>query len=284
MALDQVNVDDWELDEHGRPQAPQDKEMSFVDHLEELRWHILRALVAIFVGGIGLFIFSDWYFARVLLGPLKSDFISYDFICQLTGGNLCLAPEEDIVVQAIGVGEQFITSVKMSFIGGFVVAFPYVFYEFWSFIRPGLYAEEQRATRWVILICSILFFIGVSFGFLVIAPFGMYFLVNYTVGGVVNIPTLDSAIGYMMMFTLPAALIFELPVVVHFLARFGLVTAESMRKYRKHSIIGILVLAALMTPPDVVTQILIAVPLYSLYELSIYVAKRAQKQYEADLS
>ncbi|OAV43523.1 twin-arginine translocase subunit TatC [Lewinella sp. 4G2] len=283
MPLDQMNVDDWELDENGRPQPPEDKEMSFVDHLEELRWHVVRSLVAIVLGGIVLFLFRDWYFARVLFGPLKTDFISYEVICELTGGNLCIAPEEDILVQAIGVGEQFITAVKMAFIGGFVIAFPYVFYEFWAFVRPGLYEKEQRATRWVILICSILFFIGISFGFLVVAPFGMYFLTNFTVGGAANIPTMDSVIGYMTMFTLPAAVIFELPVLIYFLARFGLVTAAAMRKYRKHSIIGILILASLMTPPDIVTQILIAVPLYSLYEISIFVAKRAQKEYEEDI-
>ncbi len=278
-----MNVDEWEVDEHGRPTPPEEKEMSFIDHLEELRWHIVRSLIAILVGGIALFVFRDWYFGRVLFGPLKSDFLTYEVLCEWTAGKMCIGPKESVDVQAIGFGEQFITAVKMSFIGGFVVAFPYVFYEFWSFVRPGLYATEQRATRGVIFICSVLFFTGVCFGFLVVAPFGTYFLTNFTVGGAVNVPTMDSVIGYMTMFTLPAALIFELPVAVYFFARFGLVTAETMRKYRKHSIIGILVLASLMTPPDVVTQVLIAVPLYTLYEISILVAKRAQREYEADL-
>jgi len=288
MALDQVDVDDWEVGEDGTPRPPEEKEMSFVDHLEELRWHVMRSLIAIAVGGVLLFLFRDWYFARVLFGPLKADFVSYQYFCQLsnwagTGGALCFAPDEDLTVQAIGFGEQFITAIKMSFIGGFIIAFPYVFYEFWSFIRPGLYKEEQRATRGVIFICSLLFFIGVSFGFFIIAPFGTNFLLNFEVGGAENIPTMDSVIGYMMMFTLPAALIFELPVLVHFLASFGLVTPESMRKYRKHSFIGILVLASILTPPDVVTQVLIALPLYVLYEISVFIAKRAQKKYQAGL-
>lgn len=283
MPLDQVDVDDWEIGEDGVPRPPEDKEMSFIDHLEELRWHVVRSLIAIAVGGVVLFIFRDWYFGRVLFGPLKSDFISYQLICDWTGGNLCLAPAEDVKVQAIGLGEAFITTVKMSFVGGFVVAFPYVFYEFWSFIRPGLYAEEQRATRGVIFVCSLLFFIGVCFGFLIIAPFGTYFLTNFTVGGASNIPTMDSVISYMMMFTLPAALIYELPVLIHFLSRFGLVTAASMRKYRKHSFIGILVMASILTPPDVVTQVLIAVPLYVLYEISVFIAKRGEKAYQSAL-
>ncbi len=288
MALDQVDVDKWELDEDGRPKPPGEKEMSFLDHLEELRWHIMRSLIAIVIGGILLYLVRDWYFSRVLFGPLKSDFISYVWFCRFSewmkmGQVMCIAPAEDLTVQAIGFGEQFITAVKMSFVGGFVIAFPYVFYELWSFVRPGLYKQEQRATRGVIFICSLLFFIGVAFGFFIIAPFGTNFLLTFEVGGAKNIPTMDSVIGYMLMFTLPAAIIFELPVLIHFLARFGLVTAEGMRQYRRHSIIGILVLASVLTPPDVVTQILIAVPLYILYELSVFVAKRAQRAYQADL-
>ena len=199
-----------------------------------------------------------------------------------TGGALCFHPP-NVQVQAIEFGEQFITSVKMAFVGGFVLAFPYVFYEIWSFVRPGLYPAEQRATRWVIVICSFLFFTGVAFGFFIVAPFGTNFLMGFEVGGTINQPKMASVISYMVMFTLPAALIFELPVLVYFLAKFGLVTAEAMRQYRRHSLIGILILSALLTPPDVVTQILIAVPLYALYEISIFVAKRAQKQYEASL-
>ncbi|MCP9236817.1 twin-arginine translocase subunit TatC [Lewinella sp. JB7] len=287
MPLDQQDVDTWEYDADGKPVPETDKEMSFVDHLEELRWHVMRALIAICVGGILLFIFNDYYFRYVLFGPLREDFLSYRMFCRLsdylgTGGALCFHPPH-VLVQATEFGEQFITAVKMAFVGGFVVAFPYVFYEIWSFVRPGLYPAEQKATRWVIVICSLLFFTGVAFGFFIVAPFGTNFLMGFEVGGAVNQPKMDSVISYMIMFTLPAALIFELPVLVHFLAKFGLVTAESMRQYRRHSLIGILVLSALLTPPDVVTQILIAVPLYTLYEISIFVAKSAQKDYEAAL-
>lgn len=288
MPLDQQDVDTWDYDTDGRPVMPaEDKEMSFIDHLEELRWHVMRALVAILVCGVVLFIFKDWYFRNVLFGPLFDDFPSYEVFCALsdalgTGGALCFTPP-NVLIQATEFGEQFITAVKMAFVGGFVLGFPYVFYEMWSFIRPGLYPAEQQATRWVILICSLLFFMGVAFGFFIIAPFGTNFLMGFEVGGAVNQPKMASVIGYMVMFTLPAALIFELPVLVHFLAKFGLVTAEGMRRYRKHSFVGILVMAALLTPPDVVTQILIALPLYLLYEISIFVAKRAQRAYEAAL-
>ncbi|MGB3801049.1 MAG: twin-arginine translocase subunit TatC [Lewinella sp.] len=287
MPLDQQDVDTWKYDEAGKPVPEMEKEMSFVDHLEELRWHVLRALVAIAVCGIVLFLFNDWYFRYVLFGPLHEDFPSYRVFCTIsdwlgTGEALCFSPPS-VLVQATEFGEQFITAVKMAFVGGFVLAFPYVFYEIWSFIRPGLYPAEQSATRWVIAICSFLFFLGVAFGFFVVAPFGTNFLMGFEVGGAVNQPKMASVIGYMVMFTLPAALIFELPVLIYFLAKFGLVTAESMRQYRKHSVIGILILSALLTPPDVVTQILIALPLYTLYEISIFVAKRAQREYEAAL-
>ena len=282
-----MNVDEWEVDADGRPQPPAEKEMSFIDHLEELRWHVMRSLIAILLCGIVLYIFKDWYFRHVLFGPNYDDFPSYRFFCRLsewmgTGEALCMTGP-NVVIQATEFGESFITAVKMSFIGGFILAFPYVFYQIWSFIRPGLYQEEQQATRWVIATCSILFFIGVAFGFFVIAPFGTNFLMGFEVGGAVNQPKMGSMVSYMVMFTLPAALIFELPVLIHFLARFGLVTAESMRQYRKHSFIGILLLASVLTPPDVVTQILIALPLYVLYEISIFVAKRAQAKYQAEL-
>ena len=287
MPLDQQDVDTWKYDTDGKPVPEQEKEMSFIEHLEELRWHVMRALIAICICGVVLFVFRDWYFRYVLFGPLHDDFLSYDALCGLsdwlgTGAALCMqAP--NVQVQAIVFGEMFITAVKMAFVGGFVLAFPYVFYEIWSFVRPGLYPAEQQATRWVILICSLLFFTGVAFGFFIVAPFGTNFLMGFEVGGAVNQPQMASVINYMVMFTLPAALIFELPVLIYFLAKFGLVTAESMRQYRRHSLVGILILAALLTPPDVVTQILIAVPLYGLYEISIFVAKHAQRQYEAAL-
>ena len=276
MPLDQIDVDRLPATGGG-----DETEMSFLDHLEELRWHLVRAIIAIFVVGIVLFLVHDWFFDAILFGPRDPNFPTYRLFCAV-GEQFCFIPP-DFGMQAVGFAETFVLSIKVCFIMGFVVAFPYVFYEFWSFVRPGLYQEEQRATRGVILVCSVLFFIGVSFGFFVIAPFGTYFLTNFTVGGAENIPTLDSVIGYMTMFTLPAALIYELPVAVHFLARFGLVTAETMRKYRKHSFIGILILASIMTPPDVVTQILIALPLTLLYEVSVFVARRAERKYQAEL-
>lgn len=287
MPLDQVDVDKWEYDEAGKPVLPKEKEMSFLDHLEELRWHVIRALAAIAIGGVVLFLFRNFYFKEVLLGALNDSFLGYRFLCTSSallgiGDALCFeAPNLKIITMSFA--EEFIASIKYAFLGGFVVAFPYVFYQLWSFVRPGLYEEEQQATRGVIFVCSMLFFFGVAFGYLVITPFAVNFLGNFHLPNVENTSTLSSFVGYMIMFTLPAALIFELPIVVHFLSRFGLVTAQGMRTYRRHSIVGILVLASILTPPDVVTQVLIAIPLYILYEVSIFVAKRGEKHFQASL-
>jgi sec-independent protein translocase protein TatC len=288
MALDQMDVDSLEFDEEGNPILPGEKEMSFLDHLEELRWHVIRALIAIAVAGIGLFLVQDFYFNQIILGPANNDFISYRLFCQLSellhlGDALCLTLPE-FQVQAVVFAEQFITAIKMCFIGGFILAFPYVFYEIWTFVAPGLYPKERKLTRGVVFVCSLLFLMGISFGFFIIAPFATNFLMGYNVSAAVsNNPTLSSFVLYMVMFTLPAGIVFELPIVVYFLSRLGLVTPANMRQYRRHSIIGILVLASILTPPDVVTQFLIGIPLYILYELSIIVSARATKQYQREL-
>ena len=270
------------------PAQSDEKEMSFLDHLEELRWHIIRSLIAIVGVGIVLFIFHNPLFDYVITGPKHPNFVSYIAFCNLSqwlglGEMMCFSPPEFDII-AVGFAETFITSIKVSFIGGFVVAFPYVFYEIWNFIRPGLYDQERKATRGVVAVCSFLFLLGVSFGYFVIAPFATNFLAGYTLPEVANSPTLKSFIGYMVMFTLPAGLIFELPIVVYFLSKFGLVTADTMRNYRKHAVIGILILASILTPPDVVTQFLIGIPLYILYEVSILIAGRVKDEDEEEAS
>ncbi|MCL4110252.1 UNVERIFIED_CONTAM: hypothetical protein GTU68_030636 [Idotea baltica] len=175
------------------------------------------------------------------------------------------------------LGEQFLVHIKTSAILGFICAFPYVFWEVWKFIKPGLYKKEQKHARGIVFTCSILFMMGVVFGYFVIAPFALNFLGNYTVGtSVSNSTSLASYVSYMTMFTLPTGIVFELPVVVYFLSKVGLVTPEFMKKYRKHSIVFILVLAAIITPPDIVTQFLIGIPVYILYEISIVISKRVQ--------
>ncbi|MCG8326236.1 MAG: twin-arginine translocase subunit TatC [Chitinophagales bacterium] len=283
MPLDQIDVDKMELSPAGEV-----KEMSFLEHLEELRWHIIRSLIAIISMGIILFLFQRWMFDVVIFGPTRDDFFSYKVICQLSnniglGDMMCFTPP-DFAKIAIGFGEPFIMSIKVSFVMGFILAFPFVLWEFWKFVKPGLYDKEKKAARGMVAICSILFLLGVLFGYFIIAPFAVNFLAGYSIPGVQNTPTMSSFINYMIMFTAPAGLIFELPVIVYFLSKVGLVTPEGMKKYRRHSIIGVLLLAALITPPDVVTQFLIGIPLYILYEVSILVSARVQKQEEEEFA
>lgn len=276
MALDQVDVDNYE--------AQQEKEMSFLDHLEELRWHLVRSVVAILVVATVVFLAKDFVFNTVIFGPKSENFFFYQGICSFSdligmGESLCMKPPEFAII-AVEFGERFIVHLKVSAILGFVVAFPYIFYQFWSFIAPGLYEEERQAARGVVFICSALFMLGVLFGYFIISPFAVSFLAGYEIQDVASTTTLSSFVGYMTMFTLPTGMVFELPVVVYFLAKVGLITADFMRTYRRHAFIVILILAALITPPDVVTQFLIGFPLYILYEISIIIAGRVEKKNE----
>lgn len=270
MPLDQIDVNS--------PAQIPEKEMSFLEHLEELRWHIMRSVIVIVVIGIGLFLSQTWLFEVVIYGPSRPDFWTYKVICSISE-YMCFEPPAFNPI-TIGVGEPFIIAIKVSFVLGFIVSFPYVFWEFWRFIKPGLYEKEKSSTRGIVFICSFLFLLGVLFGYYIISPFAVSFLIGYTIPGVENTPTLASYINYMIMFTAPAGLIFELPIVVYFFAKLGLVTGSVMRRYRRHAIIGVLVISAVITPPDIVTQFLIGIPLFILYELSIFIADRIEKQEE----
>ncbi len=304
MALDQVDIDDYEVGENGQLKHKDEKEMSFLDHLEELRWHIIRSLVVVISFTIIVFLAKDFVFGTLILGPTKPSFPSYvlinDFL-ELIGlynpenpfgpnavpvmqnSSESIANTGGYMITAIDLGELFLTHIKVSMVLGLIVAFPYVFWEFWKFLRPGLYVSEQKAVKGIVFICSFLFFIGVLFGYFVVSPFAVTFLAGYEIMGVMAQIRLASLVNYMVMFTAPAGLIFELPVVVYFLSKIGLLTPEFMRKYRRHAIILILAISALITPPDVVTQFLIGIPLYILYEISIGISSRMAKQYEKGL-
>lgn len=258
-----------------------DKDMSFLDHLEELRWHLLRSFVGIFVIAIIVFLAKDFIFNEVILKPTSDDFITYRFFCGLSE-KLCFGPGE-VTVFTRELGEQFIVHLKVSFWIGLIVAFPYVFFEIWKFVSPGLYDKERKATRGVVFVCTFLFLSGVAFGYFVISPFAISFLSSYSVSDMISDTfTLSSIVNYMMMFTLPTGLVFQLPVAVFFLSKMGLVTPEWMKMYRRHAFVIILVVAAIITPPDMITQLLIGIPLYILYEISIWISRRVQKSKNDD--
>lgn len=255
--------------------------MSFLDHLEELRWHIIRSLVGIIIIAIVVFLMKDFIFNEIILKPTSQDFITYRLLCSWSE-HMCIGPGE-VTIFTRELGEQFMVHLKVSFWFGLIVAFPYVFYEIWKFVSPGLFQEERNATRGIVFICTFLFLAGVAFGYFVIAPFAIAFLSSYSVAERVSDTfTLSSIVNYMTMFTLPTGLVFQLPVGVYFLSKLGIVTADLMKQYRRHAFVIILVVAAIITPPDMITQLLIGIPLYILYEISIWISKRVEKKRKHD--
>jgi len=265
-----------------KPSSPVEKEMSFLDHLEELRWHILRSVIYIGVVAIVVFVMKDFVFNNIIFGPLSKDFLTYRFLCYLSDFTCFYPPELELITRVLG--EQFLTHIKVSAWLGLIVSFPFVLKEIWSFVAPALYSDEKKVSKGIVAICSFLFMLGVLFGYFVMAPFAIKFLAEYSVGSfAITAPTLSSFVGYMTMFTVPTGIVFELPVVIYFLARAGLIGPDVMKKYRKHAVVGILILAAIITPPDVVTQFLIGIPIFTLYEISINIARRAEKKYQKEL-
>lgn len=254
-------------------------EMSFIDHLEELRWHLIRAFAAIFVITIGVFLAKSFVFGKVILGPTQPDFSTYNVLCKLgqnfnLGDSFCYEALSFSLTN-IDMAGQFLIHLKTSFVLGFIVAFPYVLFEIWNFVKPGLYDSEKKYTRGIVTFGSLFFFLGVLFGYFILTPFSINFLGSYFVSPeVTNTINLSSYIQTITTLVLASGMVFELPMIVFILAKLGLVTAGDMRKYRKHGFVSILLFSAIITPPDLTSQIIIAFPLYILYELSIFIAAK----------
>ena len=268
-----------------------DGDMTFLQHLEELRWHIIRALIAVVAGAILAFMFKNIIFDHVILAPNNPDFITNRLLCRLAdvvnAPALCIN-QNPIELISIKMSGQFTTHINISLVAGLIMAFPYVFWEFWSFFRPALYEKERKYARGAVTMASLLFITGILFGYFIISPLSINFLGSYRVSDLVNNQiNITSYIGSVTSVALSAGITFELPIVVFFLARIGIVTPEFMRKYRKHAIVVVLILAAVITPPDVFSLILVSIPLILLYELSIFIAarvirKRTEKDKEAE--
>lgn len=263
--------------------------MSFVDHLEELRWHIVRSLIAVLVVAIVIFIKMDVYFDTVIMGPIRPNFISYEALCSFSrwvglGDALCV-PTVHTKLQATTFGSQFISSISIAFVSGFIITFPYIFWEFWRFIKPALTPKEISTTRFAIVFVSFFFFTGAAFGYYLLAPFTFSFLGNYKLGTLQLLetrPMLSDYIDNLVNITLGAAIAFQLPVVTYVLTRIGLVTPSFLRTYRKYAFVAILIVAAIITPsPDWMSQMIVCIPLVILYELSILISKRIYNAEEA---
>lgn len=265
-----------------------EKEMSFVEHLEELRWHLFRSTAAIFFVAVILFIAKRAVFDYFIFGPINPDFPTYKFLCNLSdkigiGAAFCIDTFPFKIIN-IEVAGQFLVHLKVSFLLGLIVAFPYVFWEFWRFLSPALYENEARGTKGVVFSSSFLFITGVSFGYFILTPFSINFFSNYGVSEmVVNQWKLTNYVSTVTMIVLASGIMFELPMIVYFLSKIGLLTPEFMRNHRKHAAVVILIISALITPADVGTQVLVAIPVFFLYEISIGISRRVNKKLEKEL-
>lgn len=264
-----------------RKKADATAEMSFIDHLEVLRGHLFRAVIAIVAGAIAIAIFNDFFIKQVIMGPTHSDFPTYRMMCRLAEAvdipTLCMG-EIPVKMQNTTVAGQFSMFFSVVLIGGVVIAFPYIFFEFWRFIKPALTQKELSRTKGVIFWVSLLFFSGVLFGYFIIAPYTINFFSNFQLDETIeNRWTITSYIHTLTPLILGTGLAFQLPLVMFFLAKVGIVTGKFLKVNRKYAIVLIFVLAGIITPgPDLISQISVALPLLLLYEVSIVLAKRVE--------
>lgn len=258
-----------------------EKEMSFLDHLEELRWHVIRSLFAILIFTGFAFYYVKWIFSNVILYPAKADFPTWRGLCKLghaiNNPDLCI-DDINLVLQSRFVTGQFTITIVAALIIGLIFAFPYIAWEIWRFIRPGLHLKEQKNSRGAVASISFLFALGIAFGYFIICPLMVYVMVNYSIDPmIVNEFDITSYVSTFVALVFGTGLLFELPVVIYFLSKIGLVTPKFLRKYRKHSVVVIMIIAAIITPPDPLSMTVISIPLYLLFEISILISSRVEK-------
>jgi sec-independent protein translocase protein TatC len=271
-----------------QPALGDQQEMSFIDHLEALRWHVIRSAIAIVVFTIGAFLAKDFLFHDLILGPSRNDFWTYQAMCRL--GRLFdpsgpCANQVNFIIQNRTMSGQLSMHISTSFIVGICLTFPYLFWELWRFVKPGLYPHERQNSRGAVFFVSVLFIAGLLFGYYVAAPLSINFLASYSVdASIENQIDLQSYISTLTTMTMSCGLVFELPMIVFFLAKAGLITPEIMQVYRKHAIVVILIVSAIITPPDISSQIIVTIPIVLLYELSISIARTVRRGATARLN
>jgi len=250
--------------------------MPFLNHLEELRWRLVRAAVAILIVGTVIWFYQETIINVVFLSMAKKEFITFRIMCQFFG--VCIT-EIPIKFQSMTVSGQFSYALMMSFLGGIVVTFPYLFYQIWAFVKPGLKFKEKNLARGIVFYISLLFFLGILFGYYIVAPLSIQFFGSYQMSSKIeNIFTVNSYMSTILSTVFYCGLFFLLPVVTYLLTKIGLFDSAFLKKYRKHAIVIILILAAIITPPDVISQIIVSIPILILYEIGIIVSKRVEKQ------
>ena len=253
----------------------EEKNMSFLDHLEELRWRLVRCAVSVLIFSVIIWYYQEWIMDNVFLSMSKSDFITFRWMCDFLG--IC---SEDITLkmQSTSLSGQFSYALMMSIMGGVVFSFPYIFYQIWAFVKPGLKQNEKSMASGIVFYVSLLFFLGISFGYFIVAPLCVQFFAIFSISKQIeNIPTISSYMSLILSTVFYTGLLFLLPVVSYLLAKLGIITASFLRKYRKHAIVGVLILSAAITPPDIVSQIVVSIPILLLYEVGIFVVSRVEK-------
>ncbi|MFB1018886.1 MAG: twin-arginine translocase subunit TatC [Flavobacteriales bacterium] len=269
-------------------ELPNEKEMGFLDHLEEVRKRLFFSAMAIIAGATFLFIQKDWLFNTVLFGPRNENFFSFRAWCKLSeligaGDKLCVQDISYELINTTMMG-NFTAHMIVSLIGGAILAFPFLTIQLWAFVKPALKAPEKKAARGAAAASSTLFFMGVAFGYWGIVPLSLQFLGHYELGDAIAGTDVAHRIGVMSYvktvatISFSSGLIFQLPVLIFFLARAGIVTPKGLKKYRRHALVGILVLSAIITPPDVTSQVMVSMPVLALYELGIVIARREEKR------
>lgn len=262
-------------------------EMSFLEHLEELRWHIIRSALTIIVIAVVAFILKDFIFTKVILNPRTPDFWTnrmFAKLADLVGTDALRINQVPLELISIKIAGQFMTHIWVSIIAGFIIASPLVFYEFWRFIKPALYDNEKKYAGGAVFFTSVLFMMGVLFGYYLIVPLSVHFLGTYNVSGeVTNQINLKSYIGSVTSISLAAGVVFLIPIFSYFLSKVGILTPQAMKTYRKHAYVVMLLLSAIITPPDIFSQIMVCFPLVFLYEIGIMISRRVVKKREKEM-
>lgn len=254
----------------------EESRMSFIEHLEELRWRLVRSAISIVVVAAVLWIFREWIMTNLFLSMQYKSFFTFRVLCEYVG--VCVS-DVPVETQSITVTGQFSYALMMSIMGGIVLSFPFIFYQIWSFIKPGLKQNEKSVVNGIIIYVTLLFFLGILFGYFVVAPLCIQFFGGFQITEEIkNSFTISSYMSMVLSTVFYSGLLFLLPVLSYLMTKLGVMTPEFLKKYRKHAIIGILVLSALITPPDLISQVIVGIPILLLYEIGILVSKRVEKQ------
>ena len=265
------------------------KEMSFLDHLEDLRWLLIRITIAVLLASLLSYFIIDFIFETIIFAPLDPNFITYKGFCSLThylgtsDGGMC-ADKMPFIIQSTQLGGQFSIFIWTCITAGFILGFPYILFEIWKFISPALYKKEKKSAVGFIFISSVLFFLGVLFGYYLILPLSVNFFGTFNVSNAIkNEFNIDNYVGMLKTTVISCGAMFELPIIIYFLTKLGLVTAQTLRVYRRYAIVIILIIGAIISPPDVLSQIIVSIPMLVLYEASIWIAVFVNRKEKKDL-